>query len=396
MMPDYWPSHGFADVKPDEGTRLTKRVVVIGATGHFGGRICRRLLDQDGIELIVTSRSADSAIRLADLLAKSSSVAVSGAGLDQSSNTFLNDLAVLCPDIVIHTAGPYQGQEFGVAEACIECHSHYIDLADGREFVARFSELDKRARKQDLLLVSGASTLPGLSSAVIEHFRQKFQQIDAIQISIAPAHQTPRGPGTIAAVLSYCGVPFDVLTEGRWKTVHGWQDLKRQSYPDLGKRWSAACDVPDLSLLQDYVPGVKTITFHAALEASWEQFALWKMAWLTRMKLIRHWNRFVPFFHWASDNLIGLGTDQGGMSVALSGTGTSGNPLTVRWFLSARRNHGPEIPCSPALVLTRKLAEDNTSLRGAYPCTGLITLEEFDNEVRGLDIDWTFQEDEPL
>ena len=371
---------------------MNKRVVVVGATGHFGGRICRRLLDQEGIDLIVTSRSADNANKLADQLASSSRIAVTGAGLDQTSSTISADLADLRPDIVIHTAGPYQGRDFAVATACIECGSHYVDLADSREFVSRFEDLNETARQRDLLLVSGASTLPGLSTAVVDHLRNRFRQIDAIRISIAPAHQTPRGPGTIAAVLSYCGVPFDVLTEGRWMTVHGWQDVTRQYYPNLGKRWSAACDVPDLSLLQDYVPGVQTVTFHAALEASWEQFVLWKMAWLTRMKLVRHWNRFVPFFHWASDNLIGLGGDEGGMCVALSGTGGAGKPFEVSWFLTARRNHGPEIPCSPALILTRKLAADEISLRGAFPCMGLITLEEFDNEVRNLDIDWAIQE----
>ena len=38
-----------------------KTIVVIGATGHFGARICRRLLGEPNIRLIVTSRSASRA-----------------------------------------------------------------------------------------------------------------------------------------------------------------------------------------------------------------------------------------------------------------------------------------------------------------------------------------------
>ena len=38
-----------------------KTIAVIGATGHFGARICRRLLGEPNIRLIVTSRSAPRA-----------------------------------------------------------------------------------------------------------------------------------------------------------------------------------------------------------------------------------------------------------------------------------------------------------------------------------------------
>ena len=259
------------------------RIVVIGASGHFGGRICRRILGEPNTELIVTSRRLDRAQSLAGALN------VTAAALDHSSSNFEEDLAALQPDITIHTAGPYQGQDYRVARACMACGSHYIDLADGRAFVEGFDTLHDDARRRDVLLVSGASTLPGVSSAVIDAARSEFAAIERIETSIAPAHQTPRGVGTIAAVLSYCGKPFEVLEDGQWRTRYGWQDLKLQRYPEFGRRLSAACDVPDLGLLPRYVDGVQTVTFHAALEASWEQITLWKMAWTTRLGIVSSW-----------------------------------------------------------------------------------------------------------
>ena len=169
---------------------------------------------------------------------------ISAAGLDQLSPDFGNELQNLNPDIVIHTAGPYQGQDYRVARACIQTGSHYIDLADGRDFVQEFDDLHEAAKRKDVLLVSGASTLPGLSSVVIDSLRDKFKSIQAIEISIAPAHQTPRGASTVAAVLSYCGMPFKVLVDGKWVTKYGWHDMRRYRYPDFGIRLSAACDVP--------------------------------------------------------------------------------------------------------------------------------------------------------
>ena len=372
---------------------VPKKIIVIGGTGHFGGRICRRLLGEASAELVVTSRDVTRSESLVGELQQEKPAAlVSAATLDQSSEEFETDLEKLEPDIVIHTAGPYQGQSYRVARACIESGSHYIDLADGREFVQSFSSLHEEAQRCGVLLVSGASTLPGLSSAVIDHLRNRFDAIHAIEMSIAPAHRTPRGAGTAKAVLSYCGRPFKVLENGVWVTRYGWQNLRTERYPQLGLRFGGACDVPDLGLLPEYVPTAKTVTFHAALEAKWEQFALWKMGWITRLHIVHTWDRFVPVFRWLSDRLIRFGSETGGMQVRLLGIGKDQRAKTVTWNLTARQNHGPEIPCTPALILARKLVADQIAERGAMPCLGMITLSEFDTEVSDLDIDWTIDE----
>ena len=342
--------------------------------------------------MVVTSRSQTRAQAVADELRMSSSVPISGAALDQSQQSFEADLFALRPDIVIHTAGPYQGQDYRVAKACIQAGSHYIDLADGRDFVERFNLLHDEAKRAGLLLVSGASTLPGISSVVIDSLRAEFESIRKIEISIAPAHQTPRGRSTIAAVLSYCGIPFEVMVDGEWVTKYGWQDLRRHRYPDFGLRFSGACDVPDLGLLPNYVAGVSTVTFHAALEAKWEQLALWKMGWLTRTGIIKNWDRFIPMFQKISDRLIGLGSDTGGMHIKMSGTSLDSKPKSATWDLVARQNHGPEIPCSPALILARKLAAEQITTRGALPCLGLFSMIDLENELSSFDVSWRISE----
>ena len=369
------------------------RIVIIGATGHFGGRIGRRILGEPNTELVITSRSLGKVETLSTELARINSDArVSAAALDQTAPMFAADLAALRPDIVIHTAGPYQGQGYDVAKACLACGSHYIDLADGREFVEGFDALHEDACRKGVLLVSGASTLPGLSSAVVDHVRGDFESIHSIETSIAPAHQTPRGVGTVAAVLSYCGAPFQVFENGEWVTRYGWQGLKMQRYPEVGRGLSGACDVADLGLFPEYVNGVQTVPFHAALEATWEQITLWKMAWATRLGIVRNWERLVPTFQSVSDRLIKLGSTTGGMQMRIAGEGDDKLPKTLMWNLVAQQNHGPEIPCVPALILARKLAAGTISARGAYPCLGMITLPEFDEEVSDLDIRWRMDE----
>ena len=377
--------------QPTQAGSIGTRVVVLGATGHFGNRIARRLTGDASLQLIVTSRSRRAAeVLAAELSTYGSPVAASA--LDQNSDDFRAALAALRPAIVVHTAGPYQGQDYRVARACIECRSHYIDLADGRQFVKDFSELHAQALANGVLLVSGASTLPGLSSVVVSEVLESLQTVTAVESSIAPAHQTPRGIGTVAAVLSYCGRPFESLVGGRWRRVFGWQDLKAIRYDNLGLRLAAACDVPDLELMPQRLDGIETVTFHAALEAKWEQLSLWLLAAAVRFGIVRDCSKFAQRFKKISDRFLSFGSDRGGMQIDIAGVDTDGCRKLVRWVLTAERNHGPEVPCTPALVIVRKLSGGELKSRGAMPCWNLFTLQDFDRETTGLDIRWRFED----
>ena len=358
---------------------------MLGGTGHFGERICRRLAGVPNIELVVTSRSADRAANLAALL-KDDTYAVGSAAIDQDVDDIARRLRELGAGIVIHTAGPYQGQDYSVARACIDAGCHYIDLADGRAFVEGFSGLDQAAQQAGVRLVCGASTLPGVSSAVVDENRDRFRRIDSIETVIAPAQRTPRGFGTVAAVLGYCGEPLLMLRGGEWKTVFGWQGLHLQRSRDFGTRLSAVCDVPDLGLFPGYVAEVKTVSFHAALEAPWEQLALWLMAGLRRAGLVRDWARHARGFTWLSDRLSRFGSVRGGMRVRLRGIAGNGESCTLDRVLVAGSNHGPEIPCTPAIVLAKKLIGGEITRPGAGPCLGLFSVDELMAELSGFDV----------
>lgn len=368
-------------------------ILVLGAGGHFGGRICRRLASEPHIEILVSSRRAAHAEGLV--------VALRGefpgarwrpVALDLQAADFETCLAALAPVVVLHTAGPYQDQDYRVARACVACGSHYLDLADARAFVADFGVLHEAARQRGVLLVSGASTLPGVSSAVVDALRGRFAELHGIEIVIAPAHRTRRGRGTMAAVLSYCGKPFTALQVGRPVVRHGWQDLRLWRHPVLGRRLAGACDVPDLTLLPAQVPELRSLSFHAALAAPWETLALWAMAGLGRVGLVRDWRPLLPALAWLGEQSKRIGSATGGMSIRLSGLDPHGQPMALTWWLTAANDHGPEIPCAPALILARKLARGEESRRGAYPCVGLISLAEFDAELGDLDIHWEIRD----
>ena len=385
------------------------RVLVLGGYGHFGGRICRALAADPNIRLIIAGRNIEAARAFAEQLATITGQAWAAtlaaasptstsdparpapeaAALDHTAGDLHEHLTRLQAEVVIHTGGPYQGQDYHVAQACLRAGAHYVDLADGREFVAGISGLNEQALKRGVLIVSGASTLPALSSAVVDRFKSEVALLESIESSIAPGQQTPRGLATLEAVLSYCGKPFEMLERGQWVRVYGWQGIVSHTYPDFGTRWVAPCDVPDLALFAERYPGLHTLTFRAGLELKIMQAGMVLLAYLRRLGLVSDWARHAAWLKALSDPFDFLGSDVGGMHITLAGRDAAGAPKALTWNLVARQGHGPEIPCIAAIVVARKLAAGRIAERGAMPCMGLMSLDEFDAAVRHLDIHWS-------
>ena len=346
------------------------RVIVIGGLGNFGARICRRL-NQEGFKVVATSRHAEQTPPANN---------VELARLDIEHDGLAEQLNALAPDLVIHCAGPFQAQDYRVALAALACGAHYIDIADARDFVAGFvAAVDPAATAAGRLAITGASTLPALSSAVVDAMRKSEGTLSSIEIFIAPGQRAPRGVATMAAVLGYAGKPFPWCQSGAWGVAHGWQELKKETF-SFGPRLSAACDVPDLVLLPERYPEVLTVTFRAALEVSVQHLALWALAAARRIGVPIPIARWAPLLNRVAAWLDRFGSGTGGMKVRVVGTDLLGRRTKREWEVVAKDNHGPEIPCMAAVILALKLGRNAELRLGAKVCMGSISLDEFESE----------------
>src|SRR5690348_6817046 len=182
---------------------MTFRVVVLGGYGNFGARIARTLARDPEMEITVVGRDPARAADLAAAIALECGHRVDAAAFDVTARDIGARLRLLEPNLVIHTCGPFQARDHGVARAALSVGAHYVDLADARKFVCGIRAIDDAARSRELLVVSGASSVPGLSSAVIDAFAHEFDALQSIDFAIAPGNRTPRGSATIASVASY-------------------------------------------------------------------------------------------------------------------------------------------------------------------------------------------------
>lgn len=358
-------------------------ILVLGGYGFFGHRICEVLAKDMGILLLVAGRNGSKSQELARQLGLPVN---QGISVDAKAQDLSDQLVRLGVNTLIHTAGPFQGQDYAVAKAAIEAGVNYIDLADGRDFVAGISQLDEAAKARHVTVTSGASSLPALSSAVVDRLCKRFSRLDTIAHGIGSGARAP-GLATMTGVFGYCGKPFTRLVDGSWQLTHGWLDLRRYRFPGLvGPRLLGSCDVPDLVLFPQRYPGVKTVTFHAGFAGSFGHIGVWAAAQLVRLGLLRSLIPWARPLHAISQKLEPWISDKGGMFVSLKGVGIGGKPLQLDWHLVAAQNHGPYIPCGAAIALVRKLAAGEPLVKGALPCMGLLTVDEYLLALKGLDV----------
>jgi saccharopine dehydrogenase-like NADP-dependent oxidoreductase len=349
------------------------RVLVLGGYGFFGSRICTALARNPAIHLVIAGRDLAKATALAYQLGLTAAHARS---VDAASPQLAPALRKLQVNTLIHTAGPFQEQNYAVAQACIQAGCNYLDLADGRRFVGGIVKLDAAARAANVCVVSGVSSLPALSSAVVDRHAGEYSRLDAIRVGITSGALVP-GIATVRAVFSYCGQPFTVLEKGERITVRGWVDSLSYEFPKpVGARLLSRCDVPDLDLLPQRFPGVKTVSFHAGFASDTGHRAVERLARLVRDGKLASALPFARLFNTLARWVAPLLSDSGAMFVRLEGLDEDGKPQTMTWRLLAHDNHGPNIPCAPSIALASKIAAGNGPAAGATPCLGLLTVEE--------------------
>ncbi|WP_395374236.1 saccharopine dehydrogenase NADP-binding domain-containing protein [Marinicella sp. W31] len=368
-----------------------KRVLIIGGYGHFGGYIAKELAQEDNIQLIIAGRSDKRAQEFCQQL---NAVHPAEAYALDIQESLTEHLLAIKPFLVIHTSGPFQSQDYAVAKACIQYGCHYVDLADGRDFVNGIKQLHAKAQRAGVLVVSGASSVPAFSAAIIDHYKPQFSILKSMDYGISTAQQSSPGLATTQAILGYAGKPFETLKGGDKKIIYGWQGLTSRTYTGLGKRYLSYCDIPDLSLFVERYPKLESIEFRAGLELGFVHITLWLLSFLVRIKLFKSLRPMAVTLLKISSWFNRFGSGDSAFHMLLAGEGVQGEDKKVHFELIAKDGHGAFIPCIPAILLAHELLHPEQPLTGAFPCMGLITFDAYLERLKHLNIHWSCKAEE--
>ncbi|HVG47745.1 MAG TPA: DUF4166 domain-containing protein [Rubellimicrobium sp.] len=371
-----------------------RTVLIVGGTGVFGSRLALGLLKEPGLDVLVAGRDLGAAAAFCRQHGGRS------LRLDRTAPDLAEEIAALGPRVVIDAAGPFQGygpKLYALAEAALACGAHYLDLSDDGGFTAGIAALDARAQARGVSLLSGASSVPALSSAAVEELIQGLDDIHLIESVILPGNRAPRGLSVIRAILAQAGQPMTVWRGGRWAEARGWSRPRRERLRAPGSaalpvRWGSLMGAPDLQLFPGRY-GAKSVLFRAGLELPLLHHGLGALAWLVRLDLIRSLDGWAKPMRWAAGTVERFGTDRGGMEVRVLGTMPDGTPLRRRWTLMAEAGDGPHVPALAARVLCRKLLADQVA-PGARPCLGEVNLAEVEAAASDLRVSFSRTEEQ--
>jgi len=360
---------------------LNKRVLILGGYGTFGARIAQLLSNEPGIRLIIAGRDKFKA----EVFASKLDCPAEGLRLERDAVNLAAQLKLLNLDLLIHCAGPFQNRDYRVAQACIDARVPYIDIADARRFVCDFQRLNGAAEAAGVAMVSGASSLPGLSSAVLQEIGRELPQVEAVEMEIAPAHRIARGLATVRAGFEALGQGFPMLQNGRWHETFTGADLRRASLAHpVGERWLCNFDVPDLELCPRALPNVKSVRFGTGVQPRLLQLGLALCAQLARLQIPATKPWIARLGHRLAARWPG-GSPHGGMRVRAEGQDAQSERSCWQWQILGLNGDGPWIPAAPAAALARKMLRTPFE-PGARPCWQLLQLHEILAELNAYSI----------
>ncbi len=361
-----------------------KKILILGGYGKFGSYIIRNIIHLHNIQVIVNGRSEKKCRDFIQSLASFHNLPLFSAfDINQNINLYLKAIK---PDLVVHTAGPFDGQDYHIAKSCIEHDINYIDLSDGREWVTNINKLSVTAKNKDIMILSGASSVPCISSAIINKYINDFKEVNELEYAIStPSYPAP-GLATLKSVLGYVGKPFCTLINGQFKEIYGWHDMKTYKYPVVGTRFLSNCDIPDLDLFSEKYTNIRTIRFYAGLGNWMFHCGLWGLSWLVRFRLIKSLQNYAEFIEKLSIYFNIIKTGKSAFHLKMTGIAHNGENLEKTFYLICQNGDGMNIPAIPAIIAIKKFVNEELNIKGVHPFMGILTIEEILDEIKSLEL----------
>ena len=357
------------------GGRLT--ILILGGYGTFGGRLATLLADETRLTLVIAGRSRAKAQAFCDALgAKAETVALA---FDREGDVE-RQLREARPDIVVDASGPFQDYDdpYRVIRACLACGVNYLDLADGSDFVKGVAQFDAQAKACGLFVLSGVSSFPVLTAAVVRMLAMGMSRVDTVEGGIAPSPYAGVGLNVIRAIASYSGQPIELrdgthhgLAESRYFTV------APPGRVPLGRIRFSLVDVPDLKVLPELWPSLKSIWIGAGPVPEILHRALNGMAALVKKRWLPSLSFLAPVMYRAI-NVLRWGEHRGGMYIEIAGAGGRGEPVRKSWHMIAEGDDGPFIPSMAVEAIVRRCLDGRLPPTGARAATKELEVADYD------------------
>ncbi|MEQ8823180.1 MAG: DUF4166 domain-containing protein [Filomicrobium sp.] len=355
------------------------KVLILGGYGVFGGRLAELLSDLETVEIIICGRNRKRAREFCSKYSGDAAV----RPLQLNRNDIARGLSAEKPDLVIDASGPFQSygeKRYDVIRACIGAGVDYMDFADAADFVFGVSQLDAEAKAAGVVVLSGVSSFPVLTAAVL---RQMASTMDITSVTggIAPSPYAGVGLNVMRAVVGYAGAPVKLMRNGVQTHATGLGESMRFSIAVPGRlplrnTHFSLVDVPDLQVIPPEYPNLRDIWMGAGPVPEILHRMLNVLAKARAMFALPSYAPLSGLFYRVL-NLLKFGEHRGGMFVSAKGL-NGGKEVAQTWHLLAEGDDGPYIPSMAIEAIIRNYVAGDRPVTGARPATRELSLSDYE------------------
>jgi hypothetical protein len=357
-------------------------ILILGGYGTFGGRLAYLLAEDERLTLFIAGRSLEKATKFCKSLPSGAQKVPLFFDRNADVDAQIKELK---PNLVVDAMGPFQiygDDPYRVVKACIANGVDYMDLADGSNFVKNIHQFDQEARAKNIYILSGVSSFPVLTAAVVRKLSYDMTCVQTIKGGIAPSPYAGVGLNVIRAIASYAGKPLSLIRDGKPATGYGLTETMRYTicppgHLPLKNTLFSLVDVPDLKVLPDLWPELDSIWLGAGPVPEILHRMLIGLSWLVRFRILPSLLPFAALFHFVT-NTVRWGEHRGGMFVSVDGTNQNGESIERSWHLLAEGGDGPFIPSMAVQALILHCLAGKKPSAGARVATQELEVADYD------------------
>jgi len=242
---------------------VSKRVLLVGATGYAGNKLASYLLKETGATVVLAGRSRaklddlQSGLRQQDLAHRLEVLELDAEDFDSAA---LDDFDLL---VNATAEGPHNAR---LIQACLDHRADWIDMQMTNELLNPPPILRESIESAGRRFVIQAGFHPGIIAPLVRYACQQMDVMDSAIIGSVIRDKTglPYTSGFSELVASFRDYKSEMYKDGQW------QKLKYASYPRLefeygfGELLTYPVEMTELRRLTELMPDLKNTGFFVA------------------------------------------------------------------------------------------------------------------------------------
>ncbi len=288
---------------------MTRRILIVGGYGTFGGRLARLLMDDERLTLLIAGRSLTSAEHFcASLEARATLLAgcvrsrwrprtASSPRLSRYSRRLHRAFPVLWRRCL--PAGGVRASRFASTTS----------ISPTAPASSKASVISIQCQGKFGLCAVGRQQLSRADCGRLRKLALGMTAIDSVTGGIAPSPYAGVGLNVIRAIAGYAGQPVTMIKDGAPAIGHGLTEAMR--YTIRAAQASFRCGAPAFrssmcqtcSLSRSIIRMLKILVDGRRARAGNPASHAERTGWLTRLKLAPSLSYFAPLFSWAINHV---------------------------------------------------------------------------------------------